>query len=53
MLVALIIMIKLITIFILLLTTQNSTSINYASIQKTSWTFNQDKFEVRIYYTSN
>ena len=54
MLVALIIIIKMITIFILLLTKiMNSTSINYTSTQKTSWTFSQDKFEAEIYYTSN
>ena len=53
MLVALTIIIKLITMFILLLTTWNSTLIDHASVQKTSWAFSQDKFRTEIYYTSN
>jgi len=52
-LVALMIMIKLITMFISLLTTQNLTSINCTSTQKTSWAFSQNKFEAEVYYTLN
>ena len=53
MLVALAIMIKLITTSISLLMTWNLTLIDHASIQKTSWTFSQDKSEAEVYYTSN
>ena len=52
-LIALAIMIKLITTFISLLMTWNSILISHVSVQKTSWTFNQNKSEMRVYYTSN
>ena len=50
MLVTLAIMIKMIMMFISLLTkTINLTSINHTSTQKTNWAFSQ-KFEVEVYF---
>ena len=51
-LVVLVIIIKVITTFISLLMTMNLTWINSASIQKTSQTFSQDKFEIEAYFST-
>ena len=51
-LVILVIMIKVIMMFISLLTTTNLTQIDSASIQKTSQTFSQDKFKTEVYFST-